>query len=331
MTAPLRRRHLPGARWAPAFALGLACAAQAAPGEDALAWLQRASQAARASSFSGTYVHTNGERTSTVRITHAAVGTDEHERIEPLDGPPYEIVRRNDEMFCYFPDAKTVRLDRRVTARFFPALVSASAASVAASYEVKLGPVEHVLGYDCRWIRMEPRDAMRHAQSVCSEVASGLVIRARTFNGRHQPIEQYTFTDLRIGAQAAPVGSVKSIFEARVKRWITDAQPREEARSVDTGWTVTNAPAGFYKVAELRRNLPGRKHPVSQLVYTDGVANMSVFVEPNDDRARTGEASSEDGATTFFVRPMGEQLVSVLGEVPLATAQQVARSVAHRP
>jgi len=126
-------------------------------------------------------------------------------------------------------------------------------------------------------------------------------------------------------------GDVKSIFEARVKQWSTDAQPREEAKGVDTGWVVNNPPAGFRKAAELRRTLPGRGQPVSQLIFSDGIASMSVFVEPNASPARTAEASTEDGTTTFFVRPMGDQLVTVLGEVPLAAAQQVGRSVAHRP
>jgi sigma-E factor negative regulatory protein RseB len=195
---------------------------------------------------------------------------------------------------------------------------------------VKLGSTERVLGYDCRWIRLEPRDTMRHGQAICSEVSTGLVIRARTFNDKRQPIEHYTFTDLKIGPQAARP-EAKSIFEARVKRWISDAQPREDTKTADTGWNVTNAPAGFFKVAELRRSLPGREHPVSQLIYSDGLASMSIFVEPNKSPARESEAATEDGATAFFVRPMGETLVSVLGEVPLATAQQVARSVARRP
>jgi sigma-E factor negative regulatory protein RseB len=77
--------------------------------------------------------------------------------------------------------------------------------------------------------------------------------------------------------------------------------------------------------------MPGRAQPVSQIVLSDGVASLSVFVEPNNAPARTAEASSEDGTTTFFVRPMGENVVTVLGEVPLATAQQVGRNVARRP
>ena len=318
-----------GRRWIPALALGVACSAQAAPGSDPIAWLQRAAEAARSSSYGGTFAHSNGDRTSTVRITHVNVSGEEHERIEPLDGPPLEIVRKNDEMFCYFPDAKTVRLDRRVTPRFFPAILSPAPAAIAASYDVKLGKTERVLGFDCQWIRLDPRDNLRYAQRLCSELNSGLVIRAKTFNEKNQMIELYTFTDLKVGREVQR-SDVRSIFEARVKRWITDAQPREEARSVDTGWAVTNPPAGFQKVTELRRTLPGRLQPVSQIIFSDGLASLSVFVEPNAP-PRAADASSEDGTTTFFVHPMGEHLVSVLGEVPLATAQQVGRSVARRP
>jgi len=320
-----------GRRLIPALALGVACAAQGAPGNDPLAWLQRAMQAARTATYSGTYVHSNGGRTSTVRITHANVGKEEQERIEPLDGMPYDIVRRNDDMFCYFPDAKTVRVDRRVTARFFPAIIEGTPEAVASSYEVKLGRAENVLEYNCQWIQLEPRDALRFPQALCSEVNSGLVLRAKTFNAQRQVIEQYTFTDFKMGSGAAVRPDVKSIFEARVKRWITDSQPRDEAKSVDTGWAVSDLPPGFRKLAELKRNLPGRPAPVSQLVFSDGVASLSVFVEPNSPPPRTADASSEDGTTAFYVRPMGETLVTVLGEVPLGTAERFARSVARRP
>ena len=71
--------------------------------------------------------------------------------------------------------------------------------------------------------------------------------------------------------------------------------------------------------------------PVSQLVYTDGLATLSIFIEPNAGPPRAAEAASEDGTTAFFVRPAGDHLVSVLGEVPPATARDVARGVSRRP
>lgn len=325
--SPVARKA--GSLWLPAIAFGVACSAQAAPGNDPFAWLQRAAASARAASYSGTFVHTNGDRTSTMRITHVNVGGEEHERVEPLDGPRHEIVRRNDEMFCHFPDARTVRLDPRTTT-FFPAVLRATPEAIAASYDVKLGNTERILGYECRWIRLEPKDRHRFEQRLCAEASSGLVLRAKTFNDQRQVIEQYTFTDLRLGPQAARAADVRSTFEMRVRQWRAERQPREDAMPADTGWTVANPPPGFQKVTEIRRTLPGRSQPVSQIVLSDGLANLSVFVEPNVPPSRTAEAFSEDGTTTFFVRPMGEHLVTVLGEVPLATAQQVGRSVTRR-
>lgn len=327
----MRLRVAPGMRrLVPALAVGVVCSGQAAPAADPLAWLQRAAHSARASSYEGVYVHTNGDRTSTVRVTHLNAGGDEHERIEPLDDASLEIVRHNDETFCRFPDAKTVRLDPRITNRFFPRILSASSEAIAASYDVSLGKTERVLGFECQWIRLDPKDSARYAQRICSEVASGLILRAKTLNDQRHVIEQYTFTDLKLGPQVART-DLKSIFRARNRQWISDGQVRDEAVSADSGWIAGKIPAGFQKIAELKRTMPGRSQPVAQMIFTDGLASLSIFVEPNPAPSRAAEGSSEDGTTTFFVRPVGDYLVSVLGEVPTATAQQVARSVARRP
>ncbi len=316
--------------WLPALALGFTAGAVAGPHQEPLAWLQRAANAARTASYSGTFVHTSGERTSTVRIAHAIIDGVEHERIEPLEGPEREIVRRGEEMVCYFPDSKTMRLDRRVSARYFPSIFRGTPEAIAENYTLKLGNVERILGMDCQWIRLDPKDKLRFAQRLCAEVSTGLLLRARTLNDRKQVIEQYTFTDLRLGPQMAR-SDVKPVFQSRVKQWITDAQPRDEAKGADTGWEVTKPPAGYRKIGELRRTLPGRQRPVSQIVLSDGLASISVFVEAAGLPSRPAEAAAEQGTTSFFVRPAGDHVVTVLGEVPIEAAQQVGRSVSKRP
>jgi sigma-E factor negative regulatory protein RseB len=325
----MSHRALPGVRRVlPALALGFACSVHADP-VDPVSLLHRAAQASRQVTYEGIYVHANGDRTSTIRVTHLNHNGEEHERIEPLDGAnPIEIVRHNDEMYCRFGcedgPARSAHHNR-----FFPAILSASAETIAVSYEVNLGKTERVLGFECQWIKLDPRDNMRFAQRLCAETATGLILRAKVLNDQKHVIEQYTFTELKLGAQVAR-GDLKAIFKARSRQWISDGQPRDRAASADSGWTVAKAPAGFQKVAELKRTLPGRPQPVTQIVLTDGVASLSVFVEPQSQPGRTLEASSEDGTTTFYARPLGELMVSVLGEVPLMTAQQVGRSVVRR-
>ena len=288
-------------------------------------WLQRAAQSARTLTYTGTYVHATDDRISTARITHAVLGGDEHERIETLDGPLREFLRRNDEMQCVMPDAKTVRLDRRTTGRFFPSLLS-SPDAIAENYVVKLGGVERVLGMECQWIRLEPRDALRFHQRVCAELASGLLLRARVLGEHNRVLENYAFTEVRIGPQVAR-SEIRSAFHQDQSKWQTDSKPRDEAKSVDTGWSVANPPAGFKKVMEMRRTMPGKPQPVSHLVFSDGLASISVFVEPAPPGAKAVEATYDEGLYSVFVSSVGDHVVTVLGEVPPAATQQAGRSV----
>jgi sigma-E factor negative regulatory protein RseB len=289
--------------------------------------LQRAALSAKTLTYTGTYVHATDDRMTTARITHAVVGGDERERIETLDGPLREFVRRNDEMQCFMPDAKTVRLDRRTTGRFFPSLLS-SPDAIAENYEVKLGGVERVLGLDCQWIKLEPRDALRFHQRICAEMATGLLLRARVLSDRNRVLENYTFTEVRIGAQVAR-SEIKNAFRQEPGGWQTDSKPRDESIAVDTGWSAMSLPSGFKKVIEMRRTMPGKPQPVSHLVFSDGLASISVFVEPAAPGAAIIEAAYDEGLYSVFVKSVGDHVVTVLGEVPPAATQMVGRGVAR--
>jgi sigma-E factor negative regulatory protein RseB len=310
----------------PALALCAGLPATAQTSIDPITWLQRAATSARQSTYSGTIMHMQGERASTSRITHVFVAGSEQERIESLDGPRREVVRRDDEMQCYFPDAKMIRVDRRVTAKFFPSLVQGPVELVAANYRVILGNVERVLGSDCQWIHLDAKDHLRYSQRLCAEVGSGLLLRAKVLGPKQQVLEQFAFTDLRTGRDVSR-SEVKSTFLPQSKDWHRDVQPPDEPKQGATGWVVGSPPAGFRLVREMQRRLPYRTQPLTQLVLSDGLATMSVFVEPMSNPPSTAEATNEDGALSVFMRPMGEFLVTVLGEVPPAAAQQVGRSV----
>jgi sigma-E factor negative regulatory protein RseB len=308
------------------LALGAGLPAAADPGLDPMSWLQRAAASSRQGTYSGTVMHMQGDRTSTSRITHVIVAGIEHERMESLDGPRREVVRRGDELQCFYPDAKTVRIDRRLTARFFPSLFSGPVEAIAEGYHLSLGQVERVAGMDCQWIHLDPKDALRYAQRLCAEIGTGLLLRAKTLGPRDRVLEQYAFIDVRLGGDVSK-RELRSTFKEQSKDWRRDEQPAADPAAATTGWAVAALPPGFRVVGEMQRNMPNRPQPVTQLALSDGFAAMSVFIEPVTGRPPSGEATSVDGLLSVFARPMGEYLVTVLGEVPPAAAQQVGRSV----
>ncbi len=296
-------------------------------------WLERISRSARELPYSGVFVHQTIEGATSSRITHMVdrLG-NEHEKIEMLDGSLTEVIRRNDEMFCYQPDQKTVRVDRRATGRFFPSLVTGNPKEIAEQYRINLGNVERIAGHDCQWVVLEPKDAMRYLQKLCAELGTGLLLRARLYNDKNQMLEQFMFTQLDVTAAVAKQ-SVKSRFE-QSQGWQRDSTlsaQKNSAKLADSGWQVLNLPSGFKKITEMVRNLAGRKEPVTHLVFSDGLSNVSVFVEPSvGTPVQSSARTNDDGPITVALRPVADYQVTVMGEVPVAAVQAIADSVSRR-
>jgi sigma-E factor negative regulatory protein RseB len=298
--------------------------------QQSIDWLERIAKSARELPYTGVFVHQTLEGATTQRITHVVDRQGvEHEKLEMLDGPLTEIIRRNEEMFCYHPDQKTVRIDRRATGRFFPSLITGNPKEIADLYRVQLGNVERIAGHDCQWVILEPRDSMRYMQKLCAELGTGLLLRARLYNDKNQLLEQFMFTQLDVTGAVARQ-PVKSRFEANAG-WQRDYSLKNNAKSTDSGWQVGNLPAGFKKITEMVRSLTGRKEPVAHLVFSDGLSHVSVFVEPSGGQPVTSTVrANDDGPITIAIRPVADHQVTVMGEVPAAAVQAIADGVTRR-
>jgi sigma-E factor negative regulatory protein RseB len=97
------------------------------------------------------------------------------------------------------------------------------------------------------------------------------------------------------------------------------------------GWGLARELPGFRKIIELRRRM-GESRPVGQLVYSDGLAAVSIFIEPLQEQReplKTGLASM--GAIHLYTREVANHVVTVVGETPAASVQRIAEAVEYRP
>lgn len=311
--------------------LGLAIPVLAAPApaEDGLAWLKKMASAARRLNYSGTFVYHHAGRNETSRIAHfvnAAGG--EFERLEAIDGPLREVIRTNDQVTCYLPGTKTVIIEKR-SARRFPALLPEQLGGVSDSYVVRLAGQDRVAGYDCQVVSLEPKDKLRYGHQFCAEKGSGLLLRARTLSEKNEPLESFVFTDLRIGV-AFSREQVQSRYARKSKNWKVDHSGLVVSDvPADTGWVLVREPAGFRKLTELKRSIAGRTTMVSQIVYSDGLAAVSVFIEPLP-KTQLPKSLSHQGAVNIYVRRVAGHMVTVLGETPATTVMQFANSLEPR-
>lgn len=313
-----------------AFALLLAASGVLAEpiSQDDLNWLKKMVYAAHRTDYSGTFIYQSGNYVETSRITHLTDGENEHERLEGLDGERSEIIRKNNQVWCYLGDRKLM-VAKRDGARTFPALLPEQLSLLQENYLIRHGEAGRVAGFSAQSIIFQPRDKMRYAHKMWVHSDSALLLKAEVLDESAHVIEQYAFTQLNIG------GDID-------RKWIAPNKSSEQSPSgnaastqnaltmpSESGWRVYALPAGFKKITEVTRHLRGNDLPVTHLVYSDGLAGISVFIEKLGDKHGVKQGLHSKGVIQIFTKVLDAHLVTVVGEVPPRTVMQVAESVRY--
>lgn len=305
-----------------AFSCGGSIAADTAT--DGMAWLKKIAAASRQLNYAGTFVYQHGRQVESSRIAHMSDASGEYEKLETLDGPPREIIRNNENVTCYVPDNKTVIIEKR-TSRQFPALLPEQLNGITDNYVINKGGQERVAGYDCQVIALEPKDNLRYGHKYCAELGSGLALRSRTYNEKGEMVDLFVFTQLTIGSGVTRE-MLKSRFAAISQGWQVDRAALDlRETAADSRWEYKSPLAGFRKLTEMKRSIPGRASPVSHIVYSDGLAAVSVFLEPLP-KSPPAAGATYQGAVNMYVKSSGDQMVTVVGEAPAGTVKQIAES-----
>ena len=343
MQAPARRPAR--MRWWLVLLAGASAAVLANPNLDAMQWLQKVQQAAQRLNYSGSFVYLQGGQPQTSRITHLVEGGVEKERLEMLEGAPVVVVRSNDEVKTYLPDSKTILIEKRRPKPGFPALVAPQLpinhtggttpipglavvnplTGIAEQYNVRKWDNQRIAGLDCQVLLLESKDGLRYTHKLWADMNTGLLLKAQAFNEKNEVVEQIAFTQVEIGGM---VEKYQAKFNQRDggRDWRTASAQVWDASLAEAGWKIDPVLPGFRKVSEMRRGMADGS-AVGQVVFSDGLSSVSVFVEPARDGVKVREGVTTQGAVNIYRRKVANQLVTVLGEAPPACVTRIAKSI----
>ena len=290
--------------------------------------LRQIQQAARHLNYEGVFTFQQGESIESSRIIHLFDGQDEKERIEVLDGPPREYLRRNDDVQSLFPEQKLILREQQRGDRF-PGLFVTDPTALEAHYQLRTSAeLYRVAGRSCRVIEITPRDAHRYGYRLCADSASNLLLKAQTITSDGAVLEQVAFTHVTIGH----VINEQALQPAwPVADWSTQHTKQQVIDLGAMGWRVP-APPGYLPTSQLARVFADQR-TVNQLVLSDGLATISIFIEPY--RAERSEYLSQGAARSGSVNIFGIRIanfwLTVLGEVPATTLELLAQSIQYVP
>ena len=301
-----------------------ACAVFAAQ-DDAWLMLQKASQAARELSYKGVFVYQSGNTSKSVQLTHMNYGQGEYARMVVLDGAPREVLSQGSDVVIFSPKNEKMMIEKKRGQNMFPALLPSNMDALKASYQVQTGVVERVGGRDAFVINLSPRDQMRYGYKFWVDKEYGLLLKTTTLNERGEALEQISFTQLT-WMQDQNMDWFKPKFDPS-KSYVMDQDAPAKMNSAEMDWDVAQLPAGYRKVDQVKQVVQGKAFPVTQMIFSDGLASISVFIEPLAKGVRPKVGHTAVGATNFYALVNEGHQVMVIGEVPEAAVTQFANAV----
>jgi sigma-E factor negative regulatory protein RseB len=317
--------------WLPvAVCAGLLCAASARADEDAAAareWLVRMSEALSSSNYDGRFTHRTIRQSETLRIVHRVEQGRSVERLVSLDGNGREIIRRQDEVHCYLPDRRQVLVKPRRDEGSLAGSLPGDTPELAEHYRVAIRSGLRLLERDVRLIEIMPRDRYRYGYRLWLDERTAMPLRSIVCDADGRTIEQIQFTSLEVGRPIA-ASEIEPGVAADGFAWVREKPGSDAAAAAAIPWHAKRLPPGFRLVQRSLQRMPGANDPAQHLVFSDGLASISVFIESRVRRSAAATEPTLIGASSAFSTQVGSHLVTVVGEAPPETVRDVASSMA---
>lgn len=273
--------------------------------------------------YEGIFVHQAGNQTQSVEIVHGTHEGAIWERLLHLDGMVREVIRRGEALYCINPDHTVEQIQQQGSSPFANKELG-STRQLSKAYDFRSLGKQRIAGRLVHGIQLVPKDASRHFYQLWLDSETTVPLRTELISRQGQVLERYQFSYFM----------PKSKFEAeryepRTKGVeLTQAPAAEVLKTTEQDvleWRLNWIPAGFEDEAAT-----GYAPKMSaRRIYSDGIVMFSVYVEQVEKVLDEGTAQA--GPTALAVQHKqwhGEtHRITVVGEIPAATAQRIAESV----
>ena len=286
-------------------------------------WLNRMASAVQTTNYEGTVIRLQSGKVEALKVVKLISDGVVRERVLVQEGNGLEIIRTGNEVQCILPDKKSVLVEEwNDQSTLFSSLPSSNV-RFGSEYDVSIVRKERVAGRQTVLLAIRPHDAYRFGHRIWLDIATGFPLQTKLVADDGETIEQVKFADISLGKEIhasalAPSTSTENF------RWYTQ-RPRAAAQAVDAPWSSGNLPPGFRVISSHAEQVPGRELPITHIIYSDGLASVSVFVEPSGGKKMMQR--SRVGVSSSYSVEIDGHIVTAVGEVPAATVEQIATSM----
>ena len=300
--------------------------AQALADRAPLDWLKSMGAAVQSSSYEGTVIRIKDGEAEALKVIHTVADGVVFEKVVAQEGSGLEIIRNGNEVHRILPDRKSVLVEEWDDQSTLFSTLPTSDIRVGAEYDVAIVRKERVAGREAMMLAIRPHDGYRYGHRLWLDTQTSFPLQTQLIGDDGQVIEQVKFADIVLN-QEIQASALASSYSTDQFTWFRQPSAHEGAK-VETPWSTDELPAGFRAVSTHQEPLGDSDEQVTHILYSDGLANVSVFIaslsgEMVDGPARVG------GLNSYCVAN-GDYEIMVIGEVPAVTVRQIATTMQRR-
>jgi len=292
------------------------------PGE----WLNRMAVAAQSVSYEGTVIRMRDGKTEALKVIHTVTDGVIREKVVAQEGNGLEIIRNGNEVHCILPDSKSVLVEEWDDQSTLFSTLPTSEIRFGSEYDVSMVREDRVAGRQAVLLAIRPHDGYRYGHRIWLDIETGFPLQTRLIDEDGSAIEEVKFADINLDSPIDEDALLPS-YSTENFRWVNQ-RSRHVTRSIDTQWVSENLPPGFRAISTHEEKMPGGDQFVTHILYSDGLANVSVFIAGHDEAHSEGRSSL--GGSNSFSAVIGEHHVTAVGEVPAMTVEQIASTMSPR-
>ena len=311
------------------FMTGMLPALALAGNLTAMDWIQSMSEAMRNLSYRGNFVYMHDNQLESMSIAHTRNKSGEKERLLSLNGEAREVIRDDKNLTCIWPASRKVVVDFSRNNNFSPIFIPDDIENISKLYNFELVGKDRIAGQATAVVQIIPKDRFRYGFKFWINEENHLMMKSVLVDDNNRAIEQVMFTNLELVADPADIvfNAVPSIDENyTLVRFHSGDNSGQTV--TESSWQTRKIPAGFRQKSILKRHDVATNHHIYQMVYTDGLASLSIFIEKQSPQLKLGKMSM--GAVNAYIRAMDDYMVTAIGEVPEVTVKSMAEAIFYR-
>jgi sigma-E factor negative regulatory protein RseB len=319
---------------------------QSGKSRDLIDMLTRMSDADSSHFYRGTFILVKPGELSALQVTHGRDDNGSWESLESLTGESRTVIRQDSRVISVYPERELVTIRNTDDHDSLHFSLPDDVTAISDYYSLHQREDDRIANRAALVVDLVPDDEYRYGYRYWLDKQTGLLLRCDLVDENQAVVEQMMFTSLEYLPQSPAIDFSLDAYEHFHTRHITGVSGAGEAKEVpETAmWQLSKLPAGFKRTESAMRysraaseqssaeqlsaeQVDTGKPDLLHMVYSDGLASVSVFIEDflGGTDHLMGPASM--GAVNAYGNPLGRHYITVVGEVPPRTVKLLAESI----